>query len=199
MRVIPAKSVNRPPPMIKGFYVRNLFGLYSYESSLPDTSDERGERLILIYGDNGSGKTTIVNLIYHLLSRSDAQGHRTFIANTQFDEFGIIFSDNRTVIAQKQDKSGLGPYRLRLESGGRVTSEVDIFSQQRDGDFFVRSKDVDDIDLEAFFDDVFQTELDCFYLSDSREFHSDHFRKDTSEEAAKRRAYNELLHLEYEN
>ncbi|MBY5987185.1 AAA family ATPase [Roseovarius atlanticus] len=181
--------------MIIGFYVKGLFGLYSYDVSLPDISDERAERLILIYGDNGSGKTTIVNLIYHLLSRSDSRGHRTFIAKTQFTEFGIRFSDGRHLVATKRDERGVGAYTLQLRTREKILREVFVDSKFREGNYKVTNDDVDDGRLNELFDELFQTKLNCFHMSDNREFQSDYLSR-AEDEVRLRRRYREKLYYD---
>lgn len=179
------KSTYEPTPMITGFFVRRLFGLYSYENSLPNTSDERGERLILIYGDNGSGKTTIVKLIYHLLSPSSYKGHRSFLADTKFESFGLTFSNGKSLIAKKENPNGLGAYQLQLLVREKVVSEVRVGARVRDEEFIVDEKDVDNEALDAFYDALFETKLGCFYLSDNREFVSDHFGESQTQDVVR--------------
>jgi energy-coupling factor transporter ATP-binding protein EcfA2 len=169
------RSDFRSTPMITGFFVKNLFGLYTYKNALPDTSDERGERLILIYGDNGSGKTTIVKLIYHLLSPTTAKGHRSYLADTQFEVFGLTFSDGKSLVVKKEDKNGFGAYLLQLLVKDEVVSEVRVGARLHDEEFVVKGQDVDETALDDLYDALFETKLGCFYLSDNREFSSDHF------------------------
>src|SRR5712691_5540048 len=70
-----------------GIEVDDLFGLYSYRLGGPDASPEDLSRLLILYGDNGSGKTTILRLVYHMLSKEDDQGHRSYIARVPFRRF----------------------------------------------------------------------------------------------------------------
>ena len=84
-------------PFITGFFIEDLFGLYTYEASLPSDLTENERRLLIIYGDNGCGKTTIINLIHHLLSPGSAKGHRSYLAKTRFRNFSLSFSDGKTI------------------------------------------------------------------------------------------------------
>lgn len=52
---------------IRRVTVKGLFGLYDYDIPVASKSREFPKVLIL-YGDNGSGKTSILRLIFHLLA-----------------------------------------------------------------------------------------------------------------------------------
>ena len=54
-----------PKRGLKRVEIEGLFGRYDYD--LPRKPDVLSEVAIL-YGDNGSGKTTILTLLFHLLS-----------------------------------------------------------------------------------------------------------------------------------
>ncbi|MEU1290722.1 hypothetical protein, partial [Kitasatospora sp. NPDC005856] len=71
--------------------MEKLFGRYSYEMSFStaDQTQSRADRLTLIYGSNGTGKTTILKLIWHTLSPADSNGHRTSIAKIPFKSFSV--------------------------------------------------------------------------------------------------------------
>ena len=69
--------------------VDDLFGYYTYELPSSHESDSDLSRLMILYGDNGSGKTTILKLLYHLLSPSRRKGHKTFVAQQRFRRFAV--------------------------------------------------------------------------------------------------------------
>ena len=54
---------------IRRITVNDLFGRYTYVVEPRDNSN-----LLILYGDNGSGKTTILRLLFHLLSAGRTQG-----------------------------------------------------------------------------------------------------------------------------
>jgi energy-coupling factor transporter ATP-binding protein EcfA2 len=88
------------PPLVTGIQVVGLFGLYDYNLVGPPESDGR---LWIIHGDNGSGKTTILKMLFHLLSPADERGHRTFLARTKFERFVVLFSDRSIAHVAKLD------------------------------------------------------------------------------------------------
>lgn len=173
-----SKESKMPTSYITGIFVKKLFGLYTYDQKVTALSDERSERLILMYGDNGSGKTTIVRLVYHLLSRSSKRGHRTFVAKTQFERFGLYFSDGRTLTVNKKEDTGIGSYVLSVSHEGEILRKVEVGVSWDDTEVAVRDRDVDDKELDQFFDELFPEALECYLLSDNREFSSDQINAD---------------------
>ena len=64
MQMIDIKT-NSPPLSIVSIEVEQLFGRYNYTLSKKDTHNEVDSSLMILYGDNGSGKTTILKLLFH--------------------------------------------------------------------------------------------------------------------------------------
>ena len=90
------KFINKKPDsdkihLIKRIQVYDLFDAYTYDLETPETDEEESGKLILLYGSNGSGKTTILNLIFHLLSPEPWGGHRTFVSRVPFRKINILF------------------------------------------------------------------------------------------------------------
>jgi energy-coupling factor transporter ATP-binding protein EcfA2 len=101
--------------------VKKLFGFLSYSISVSEK-----KALLLLYGDNGCGKTTILNLLYHLLSPADGEGHRTFIAGKCFQEFSVSFVDN-TVVTAIRPTAVAGPFTMKVcSAGSEVVHHFDV-------------------------------------------------------------------------
>ncbi|MCX5636175.1 MAG: AAA family ATPase [Planctomycetota bacterium] len=84
-----------------------LFGYFDYDLFGEDFKHEDLARLAILYGLNGTGKTTILKLAYHLLSPSREKGHKSELARTIFKKFGVTLLDGTAVWAErKEDKSG---------------------------------------------------------------------------------------------
>ncbi|GAA2841879.1 hypothetical protein GCM10010441_77470 [Kitasatospora paracochleata] len=116
----------KPPlsTLISAVEVEDLFGRYSYEMSFgsSESSGSRARRLTLIYGSNGSGKTTVLRLLWHTLSPSDSNGHRTSIAKTPFKSFSVHLTTGDEIRLSKID--GLyGNFVAKVRSGGKQTVE----------------------------------------------------------------------------
>ena len=76
--------------------VEQLFGRYTY------TIEPFGVTpLLILYGDNGSGKTTILKLLYHLLSALHNLDHLTFAANIPFSCFEVCLSNGVRIFAKR--------------------------------------------------------------------------------------------------
>lgn len=113
-------AVTRPretsaKPLIRSIEVTDLFGRYSYEIRVPRT---KAPRLILLYGDNGSGKTTILRLLYFLLSPSGPKGSNALV-ETSFRSFVVLLSNGDTITAQKTQEL-VGPYEIRVNRKDQV-------------------------------------------------------------------------------
>ncbi len=102
--------------------VRDLFGRYSYNIEVPPAA--LSERLVLFYADNGLGKTTVLRLLWHLLSAAPNRSHRTNIAKIAFSEIRLELSDGSELRASRT-KAVDGPYVLRLRQDGRTISETE--------------------------------------------------------------------------
>lgn len=96
---------------IKTIVVEKLFGLYDYTLTIPSTVEDN---VFIIYGDNGTGKSTILRIAYHLLSSETGQSHKTFLANSSFKYFLVEFSDGTKVSAERTDENEdyLGEYTI---------------------------------------------------------------------------------------
>lgn len=102
-------------PLIRSIEVNDLFGRYSYNIKVPRT---RTPRLILLYGDNGSGKTTILRLLYYLLSPAGPKGSNV-LAETPFRHLAILLS-NGDIITTEKTQGLVGPYEIRVERKRQV-------------------------------------------------------------------------------
>jgi energy-coupling factor transporter ATP-binding protein EcfA2 len=77
---------------IKRILVEGLFGQFDYE--LPDPSNPTDvSKVMILYGENGSGKTTVLRALFHLLSPANNRGHRNALSKIPFRLFKVIFED----------------------------------------------------------------------------------------------------------
>jgi energy-coupling factor transporter ATP-binding protein EcfA2 len=94
--------------------VSGLFGHYDYDLACPITKQIPNPQFTILYGDNGSGKTTILKLLYAILSPNRGKGYRTFIARTLFRNFSVHFSDGLSVSATRSNDEIQGAYTLSI-------------------------------------------------------------------------------------
>ncbi|MEZ5944127.1 MAG: AAA family ATPase [Planctomycetaceae bacterium] len=175
------KGTLHPSSAVTGISCDDLFGQYTYRLGSADpTSGTSSPHLMLLYGDNGSGKTTIAQLLFHMLSRADGRGHRSYLAKTKFRRFSVHFDDGRSLVAERPDANLRGPYELQLrDSNGAVLESVQVTTSE---DGAVKSGNVDESKLTTILSTALPSDFEVYFLSDSRVFHSDAFDKDPSEE-----------------
>lgn len=104
---------------IKTIIVDKLFGMYDYHLSIPaGTSDN----VFILYGDNGTGKSTILRMLYHLLSSEPGHAHKTNLANIAFKAIEVVFDDNTRVRAEREKdcEEFLGEYTLLYSDNNEV-------------------------------------------------------------------------------
>jgi ABC-type cobalamin/Fe3+-siderophores transport system ATPase subunit len=83
--------------LIKSIYVENLFGLYTYDFN----SEKINSNAIILYGDNGVGKSTLLRLAFHLLSQANDKGHRTALNNSNFKLLKVELTSGIILTAEK--------------------------------------------------------------------------------------------------
>jgi predicted ATPase len=107
---------------ISRIVVSELFGQYSYELKAKEEHEGMAPRVLLLYGDNGSGKTTILNLLFYILSQIDHKGHKGRVRRYAFKSVVIEFADGTAVTASREDATD-GPYKLSVLKQGSVVAE----------------------------------------------------------------------------
>ena len=95
---------------IRRITVDKLFGVHNYSLSVLE-SEKEGGKLLILYGDNGSGKTTILKLAFHLLAPEDSEGHKSTVAPIPFRRFEMELMDGTKVSAERSQE--------QLRQGGR--------------------------------------------------------------------------------
>ncbi|MEU0528066.1 AAA family ATPase [Streptomyces niveus] len=143
--------------------VEGLFGRYDYALDF-------NPRLAILYGDNGTGKTTILRMIHNLLSPGAGRGHKTAVANTPFQDFRIEFSNGTTIRASRK-KSIAGNFELFLSAPKKPSARAQFIVNDEG---YIPSNgpysDAQDA-LAASIRD--ETSLASYYLSDDRTLDSD--------------------------
>jgi len=96
---------------LRSIGVTRLFGRYNYK--LP-ASTELLDDVNILYGDNGAGKTTVLNLVFHMLSPADNAGHRTRISEVPFLQLDVALHDGTKLSAKKDPQLLVGPVEFRI-------------------------------------------------------------------------------------
>ena len=118
------------PNLITEISVDQLFGRYDYNIRMGCNGDGQ---MSLLYGDNGTGKTTILNLVFHLLSSDQGRGHKTRMVQVPFRTFTVTFSDESTVFASRTSDTLTGTFDLGYRPGDGPAETVKLNADPESG------------------------------------------------------------------
>ena len=120
-------------PLVQKIAVRGLHGRLDYDLDLESTGD--ADRLALFYGDNGSGKTTVLRMVWDLLSPAPNKGHRHSISRVTFESFTLVLGNDYRISAIRKVPVN-GPYEIEVRRKGRLESRSQWPEQGRFDDYF---------------------------------------------------------------
>ena len=181
-------SPDRRSPRIADISVQDLFGRYTYRLPVKGTLDPE---LWVLYGGNGTGKTTILKLLHHLLSGGAGRGHKTAVTRVPFRSVAIRF-DNGVVVEATRPECSDGSYGMTLSAAGErhhVLYEVD-----EDGRI---SKIGPHAEAQELFARRVGDELGLmpYFLGDDRRLDSDAFEEETGRSRTEERLYRSYSEL----
>ncbi len=153
---------------IRRITVAKLFGVHNYSISVFGSEKEAG-KLLILYGDNGSGKTTILKLAFHLLAPEDSEGHKSTVAPIPFRRFEIELMDGTKVSAERSQEQLTGSFTMRVNRPRKKEATVNFISDQN---FSVKAASEDhDAQIQAFLGVLRELDLGLYMLSDDRQIH----------------------------
>lgn len=178
--------------MIKRLTIAQLYQTYDYDITFPS-----GQSVTIITGPNGYGKTTILNIIDHLLARNF-----WYFYFLNFSKITVVFGDDTSLIitrTQKETEDGRDDTLLSLPTKVKfaLTGEgiedffqidnayiAEIEKKLRENDYLFREAKI--VDLEELFNNkysgettaplptaanntaMFLQELSCLFVKDRR-------------------------------
>ncbi len=109
---------------ITRIYVDGLFGQYRYDLVLRGgPSANFSSRIFLLYGDNGAGKTTILKMVFYMLSHIDKVGHKTRLGEIPFKSLQVDLANGFSVAAAK-DEVAERFYTLSVMRGSELVARA---------------------------------------------------------------------------
>ncbi|GET24945.1 AAA family ATPase [Prolixibacter sp. NT017] len=145
-------------------YIEELFGYYTY--TLPNSDEQDISKLLLVYGDNGTGKTTLLNLFFYLLSTKDKSGYKSSIAETKFKKFSIHFN-NGIEIGASRENGQKGSYEYYISENGEKIKSVFLVADQDNAIMFEPQSETG-IKFDEIINYIKGLNIAAFYLSDDR-------------------------------
>ena len=108
---------------IKTIAVEKLFGMYDYQLTVSPGAEDN---VFIIYGDNGTGKSTLLRLTYHLLAPEMGFSHKSYLANVAFKSFFVEFNDGVRVSAKRDEENEdyIGDYTLFYQRNERLECTI---------------------------------------------------------------------------
>jgi energy-coupling factor transporter ATP-binding protein EcfA2 len=154
------------PMSISAIKVDELFGYYTYR--IPQQHEINISQLLILYGDNGSGKTTVLKLVFWLLSCRDKSGFKSKIAKTKFRNFSVHFRNGIEVGASRLDGSIIGGFTYYVKSAGGQDMSLQIDADENHEVNFKNGTSENEKYLQML-KFIHDTKMTVFYLTDDRE------------------------------
>lgn len=172
------------PVLVTRIEVEKLFGRYNYKIEIPCINSSTISKIAMLYGDNGTGKTTILKLLFHLISPSGNRGHRTFICRLPFSRFAVVFSDGTKIEALRDGLNLMGSFTFAFTRQRRTISGAIM----PDAEGKVVSSGIS-ATAEKAISELEKLGLSVFFLGDDRILQSDQFEEDPEALHALERRY----------
>jgi len=128
-----------PPPLaVRSVEVEALHGKFNYSIDFFAPVQGLGarqadrllalneDRLTLLYGRNGTGKTSVLRLLFHAVAAAERRGHRTELARTRFHRFAVTLTDGSLVSYVRREGSLSGSFLASVARTGRETVRWEV-------------------------------------------------------------------------
>ena len=164
------------PAHVRRVYVEDLFGHFNYDlfiskPNIPPT-------LLILYGDNGCGKTTLLQMVFHLLNPERKGGHKSFLAKRIFKRFELELTNGTLIAAERPAGRVVGGFLNTIRDAKGKTLAVEWLTDE-DGDV-QKSSEGEDAESE-FWQAVAGLRVELYLLTDDRTIASTSGQKDARE------------------
>lgn len=166
------------PRFIRSIRVKNLFGDLDYQIPGPAT-DNRSSNRVLLYGDNGSGKTTILRLAYWLLNPESSKQLRDAVGQVPFAEFRIDFDNDLVVsLERKASETGREAFDGVIRLAGKEVLRTPIEAGEPS---FLSRYSASKTKGDEFVSQIKGLGVGVFFLTDDRQMLSNLFSEEATE------------------
>lgn len=150
---------------IKRISVTNLFGMYDYDLTVQENSIEP-EKILILYGDNGSGKTSILKIAFHLLAPEDQSGHKSEVAPIPFKRFEIELHNGTVIWAERPKRKLKGGFSMGIKVQRRKEKTIEFVAVE--GNSIRSTSEKHDAQTHEFLAYLSELDISLYLLSDDR-------------------------------
>ena len=144
--------------------VSKLFGRYDYDLG-PSPEACNPDRLLILYGDNGCGKTTILRTLFHILAPEGGEGHKTAVAGTSFGKFEVDFTSGDRVWAERGDGRTTGTLSMGLRLARQKEITIDFIANSEGA---IKPTSDKSAKIPRFLSKLQDLNVGLYFLSDDR-------------------------------
>ena len=150
---------------IRRISVTNLFGMYDYDLCVSDDTI-KPEKILILYGDNGSGKTSILKIAFHLLAPEAKAGHKSEVSPIPFKRFEIELHNDTIIWAERSRGKLKGSFSMGIKSRRQKEKIIDFVAVEG---YSIRStSDKHDVQTREFLGYLRNLDISLYLLSDDR-------------------------------
>ena len=157
------------PLSIVRIEVERLFGKYNYILEDPPGNLSLSSPLMILYGNNGSGKTTILKALFYLFVTDWAEENISFFSGTSLGRFSVFLADQTKVVFSREQHNLTGSFKISIQRDDKTPYEL-VYNQE--------VGDKGNLDNKGFIEKISALNLKLFFLRDNRKLSSNTLEED---------------------
>jgi energy-coupling factor transporter ATP-binding protein EcfA2 len=150
---------------IESIVVKRLFDTNDYQLQTK-SRESNTDKIMILYGDNGSGKTTILKCLFHLLAPEDGEGHKSQVAAIPFHRFEVVFNTGDRVWAQRPESRPSGSFTMGVQIGRKKEAAVEFIADKNN--IVKATSDKHNAQIKKFLGALRELSVSLYLLSDDR-------------------------------